>query len=496
MIRTLPIAGLLLALAAASVAGCTVGPNFRPPTPDLPAGWSASAQTSEGQSSQVAATPADASAAAWWTSFNDPELTSLVGRVTNANLDAKEALLRIAEARAQRDVAAADEWPTVNANASGQVTRLSETTPTGALFSKVGDFPGLSGVSIPNPYDQYQVGFDASWEIDLFGRVRRSVEAARADTQAQVEDSRAVLISTLGDVGRAYIDLRGAQAKRRVVEANIATERDLLDLAGQRRRAGLNTEIDVARAAAEASSSAAELPLLDRQITQDINQLSKLMDLAPGALKGELDAPGAVPAAPPIVPIGLPSELARRRPDIREAEARLHAATAQVGVAVADLYPRVTLNANGGQQAETVSLLTSWASRFLVAGPSVELPIFDAGRRRATVRLQSVRAAEAVLDYRRTVLGALHEVDDALAAYGADQQRRQALTETVARNQDGVDLARQRYASGVASFIDVLDAERTLEQNELTLADSTTSVSIDLVALYKALGGGWAATDA
>ena len=354
MIRTLPIAGLLLALAAASVAGCTVGPNFRPPTPDLPAGWSASAQTSEGQSSQVAATPADASAAAWWTSFNDPELTSLVGRVTNANLDAKEALLRIAEARAQRDVAAADEWPTVNANASGQVTRLSETTPTGALFSKVGDFPGLSGVSIPNPYDQYQVGFDASWEIDLFGRVRRSVEAARADTQAQVEDSRAVLISTLGDVGRAYIDLRGAQAKRRVVEANIATERDLLDLAGQRRRAGLNTEIDVARAAAEASSSAAELPLLDRQITQDINQLSKLMDLAPGALKGELDAPGAVPAAPPIVPIGLPSELARRRPDIREAEARLHAATAQVGVAVADLYPRVTLNANGGQQAETV----------------------------------------------------------------------------------------------------------------------------------------------
>jgi len=139
-----------------------------------------------------------------------------------------------------------------------------------------------------------------------------------------------------------------------------------------------------------------------------------------------------------------------------------------------------------------VSLLSNWASRFLVAGPSVELPIFDAGRRRATVRLQSVRAAEAVLDYRRTVLGALHEVDDALAAYGADQQRRQALTETVARNQDAVDLARQRYASGVASFIDVLDAERTLEQDQLTLADSTTSVSIDLVALYKALGGGWA----
>jgi NodT family efflux transporter outer membrane factor (OMF) lipoprotein len=306
-----------------------------------------------------------------------------------------------------------------------------------------------------------------------------------------VEDNRAVLISTLGDVGRAYIDLRGAQAKRRVVQENIATERDLRDLAGQRRRAGLNTEIDVARAAAEASNSEAQLPLLDRQITEDINQLSKLMDLAPGALRVELDAPAAAEAVPPLVPIGLPADLARRRPDIREAEARLHAATAQVGVAVADLYPKVTLNADGGLQAETVSLLSSWASRFLVAGPSVELPIFDAGRRRATVRLQSVRAAEAALDYRRTVLDALHEVDDALAAYGADQQRRQALIETVARNRDAVDLARQRYASGVASFIDVLDAERTLEQDQVTLADSTTSVSIDLVALYKALGGGW-----
>jgi NodT family efflux transporter outer membrane factor (OMF) lipoprotein len=486
--RTPSISGLALALLA--ISGCTVGPNFRPPTPDLPAGWSASAATSAGQLSQVAATPADA--AAWWTSFNDPELNSLVGRVAGANLDAKEALLRIAEARAQRDVAAADAWPAVNANASGQVNRLSETTPTGALFSKVGHFPGLSGVSIPNPYDQYQVGFDASWEVDLFGRVRRSVEAARANTQASEEDSRAVLISTLGDVGRAYIDLRGAQAKRRVVEENIATERDLLDLAGQRRRAGLNTEIDVARAAAEASSSAAQLPLLDRQITEDVNQLSKLMDRAPGSLRDELDAPAATPSVPPLAPIGLPADLARRRPDIRAAEARLHAATAQEGVAVADLYPRVVLNADGGLQAETVSLLSNWASRFLVAGPSVELPIFDAGRRRATVRLQSVRAAEAVLDYRRTVLGALHEVDDALAAYGADQQRRQALTETVARNQDAVDLARQRYASGVASFIDVLDAERTLEQDQLTLADSTTSVSIDLVALYKALGGGWA----
>jgi len=399
-------------------------------------------------------------------------------------------VLRIAEARAQRDVAAADLWPGLTGNASYQIDRLSDSTPTGALFSKVGQFPGLSGVSIPNPYSQYQLGFDASWEVDIFGRVRRSVEAAKADTRASVEDSRAVLISTLGDVGRAYIDLRGAQSKHQILEADIATERDLLDLAGQRRRAGLSSDVDVVRAAAEVSGAEAQLPALDAEIATDINQLSKLMDRQPGALRAELEAEKSVPPVPPIVPVGLPADLARRRPDIREAEERLHAATARVGVAVADLFPRLTLGASAGLQSESLLTLTNWASRFLTAGPTVELPIFDAGRRRATVRLQDVKAREAALDYRRTVLTALNEVDNALAAYGADQARRAALTLTVARNRDAADLARQRYASGVASFIDVLDADRGLEQNQLLEADSETAVSQDLVVLYKALGGG------
>jgi len=486
-----PVWFVLASLLAASLIGCAAGPDFKAPNPDLPAAWSASASpATHDQPSQVASAPGE-SASAWWSSFNDPELTSLIGRAASANLDAKEAVLRISEARAQRDVSAAAFWPSLSANASAQVDRLSESTPTGALFSKVGQFPGLGGVSIPNPYDQYQLGFDASWEIDLFGRVRRSVEAARADTEASVEDGRAVLIAMMGDIGRAYIDLRGAQAKRGIIEETIATQRDLEDLAGQRRRAGLSGDIDVVRAAAETSSAEAQLPALDRQITQDINQLSKLLAREPGALRAELDAVQPVPAVPPRVPIGLPADLARRRPDIREAEARLHAATARVGVAVADLYPRVTLGAQGGLQSETLAALTRWASRFVTAGPTVDLPIFDAGRRRATVRLEGVRAQEAALDYRRTVLSALHEVDDALAAYGADQTRRAALSETVARDRDAVELGRQRYASGVASFIDVLDAERTLQQNELSLADASAAVSTNLVVLYKALGGGW-----
>jgi len=480
----------LVALLSVAVAGCTVGPNFWRPSPDVPVAWSASALSSTNSASQVSTAPTG-DRARWWTSFKDDELNSLIDRAAGANLDAKEAVLRIAEARAQRDISAADQWPSLSVNASGQVNRLSDTTPTGALFNKVGDFPGLTGISFPNPYDQYQLGFDASWEIDLFGRVRRSVEAANANAQASLEDSRQILISTFGDVGRAYIDLRGAQAKRAFTLDTVADAKELLDLAAQRRRAGLSPDIDVVRAAAEASSAEALLPALDQQITVDINQLSKLLAREPGALRTELETARPIPPVPPVVPIGLPADLARRRPDIREAEARLHAATAQIGVAVADLYPRLTLGAQGGLQSETVAGLANWASRFVTAGPTLELPIFDAGRRRGTVRVQDIRAKEAALDYRRTVLSALQETENALAAYCTDQARGAALSRTVARNRDALALARQRYAAGVASFIDVLDAERTTQQNELLLADSSTAVSIDLVVLYKALGGGW-----
>ena len=208
-------------------------------------------------------------------------------------------------------------------------------------------------------------------------------------------------------------------------------------------------------------------------------------------MKGELQAASPTPPIPPVVPVGLPSDLARRRPDILGAEARLHAAVAQQGVAVAELYPRVTLTASGGTQSESLTHLLDWASRFGVIEPQVQVPIFDAGRRKANVRLQDARAREAALEYAKTVLGALHEVDDALFAYDAEQTRRAALDATVAQNRAAVQLALDRYRSGVGAFLDVLDAQRTQQQNALQLADSTAQVSTDLVALYKALGGGW-----
>jgi NodT family efflux transporter outer membrane factor (OMF) lipoprotein len=232
------------------------------------------------------------------------------------------------------------------------------------------------------------------------------------------------------------------------------------------------------------------VPQFERLIAEDINQLSRLLGQAPGTLQSELVASTEISPVPPQVPVGLPADLTRRRPDIRRAEARLHAATARIGVATAALFPRLTLGASAGLQSQQSSQLTDWASRFFRVGPTLDLPIFN-GERWATVRLQDVRAQEAANDYARAVLQALHEVDNTLIAYGQEQRRRDSLQTAVTHSEDALQLAEQRYRSGISSFIDVLDAQRTLQQNKLQLITSTTAISTDLVALYKSLGGGW-----
>jgi outer membrane protein, multidrug efflux system len=477
-------------VGALALAGCAMGPNFLKPKPDVPSQWSA---TALGQSPTRAGSvnTEEPHAVDWWTSFRDPTLTSLVERSTQANLDVREAVLRIEEARAQRAQAAAAFWPSVSGNAGYSRQRLSLTTPNGAIFAVAPHIPGLpAGVTITNPYNQFQLGLSASWELDLFGSVRRSVEAADADMQSQIESAHDVLLSLSSDVAQTYIDLRGAQLRKSIVEQSLATERDVLQLTQQRWNAGLTTDLDVENAASEVRTTEAELPPLQREITQDINQLSELMSRPPDALRAELQQSQPVPPVPPAVPIGLPADLARRRPDIRRAEASLHAATARVGVATADLFPQLTLSVSGGFQSEGISKLIEVASRFATLAPTLEFPVFD-GSRWATVRLQDVRAKEAAIDYARAVLQALQEVENALAAYASDQDRRLSLDAASEASGNALTLARQRYESGVTSFIEVLDAERTLQQNQLSLAEATTAVSTDLVALYKALGGGW-----
>jgi NodT family efflux transporter outer membrane factor (OMF) lipoprotein len=486
---------LVAALAALVVAGCTVGPNFVPPKAETPAGWTEAGLkpvTPDRATSAAVATPL--TMAAWWTSFDDPVLTSLIDRAAASNLDLRQAVLRIAEARAQRGITGAAQWPTVSASGSYERERVSEKTALTSLLAGLGGGahgPTAAPPGLKNPFDQYQAGFDASWELDLFGRVRRSVEAADADTDASVESSRDVLVTLLGDVARTYIDFRGAQLRASILDENLKTQRDSLALARDRRNVGIGDDLDVANAAAQVTSTEAELPTVTARMTTDINQLSFLLGLAPGALRDELVTVAPVPPVPPQVPVGLPADIVRRRPDIREAEAQLHAATARVGVATADLFPRLTLDADIGIQAQRFADLDNWAGRFLTFGPTLELPVFNGGARRATVELQDLKAKEAGVFYARTVLAALHEVENALAAYGLEQSRRLSLEATVAQNRDALALARDRYVGGVTTFLDVLTAERSLQQAQLSLTDSTTAVSTDLVALYKALGGGW-----
>jgi NodT family efflux transporter outer membrane factor (OMF) lipoprotein len=494
-----PARALRLTLAVALLgSGCSVGPDFVRPSAQTPAHWTENAAGTQpaGRARDSVTTEQSADLRRWWAELHDAELDSLIERAMNSNLDLRVALLRIEEARAQRGVTAASEWPSLSANAGYSRTRLSETTPTGSLFTSFShvSIPGGPSISIPNPYNQYQLGADVSWEPDLFGRLRRQVESANASVQVSVEDQHAAMVALLGDLVRAYIDLRGAQRSRDTALGIIAANHELLDLTRQRRAAGLISEVDVVEAASELSATQAQLPTYELVITQSINELSRLLGLAPGSLLGELHADAAAPPLPASVPLGLPADLARRRPDIRKAEASLHAATADIGVAIAGLYPRLTLTGSGGLQSETAGEVTEWASRFFSLGPTLELPVFDRGRWQ-TISLQRVREKEAAVSYANTVLNALQEVENARAAYDADQDRRAWLVSTVEQDRDALELTRQRYRSGVASFIEVLDAERTLRQNELLEAQSQTTVGEDLVALYRALGGGWESAD-
>jgi NodT family efflux transporter outer membrane factor (OMF) lipoprotein len=490
--RTLPA----LLLTAAGLAGCTVGPNYQPPQPNIQAKfWPARTPPGASQSrpSVTAPDPIDPH---WWTLFNDPELTALESRLAAGNLDIATYVQRLGESRAQLGVARADELPTFDANGSysrelvsnkGVISLFSGGGGTYAAQGSVAN--GASGTNggIPlatsiKPFNLFQYGFDASWELDIFGHARREVEAAKANVQAAQEQGRNALVSAEAELARDYIELRGVQRQIAITQR---------DLTRERAQAGLTTTLDVANSTAQLASSRATLPQLQAQQVQALNALCLLLGDQPGALDGELLTPAPIPPVPPAVPVGLPSELARRRPDIRAAEAQLHAATAEIGVAVADFYPQIQLSGSIGLQALQAKDLGNWAAKTYGAGPTITLPIFEGGRLRATLELRKGEQREAAIAYRQTVLSALGDVSNALTSYDQEQVRRVQLQDAAQANERAVSLATQRYRDGLTSFIDVLDAQRQELSAEQQLTDSTTSVSTDLVALYKALGGGW-----
>ncbi len=504
-----PHACAILALALLLPA-CTVGPDFERSSPLSPASWFRSApKPGPTLASLPVAEPVDPE---WWAIFNDPVLTGLMRRVAAQNLDVRAAAIRLVEARAQRGIAAADQFPTVNGNASYTRERLSQSGVIGAISSGQGSSNtatssnGLGGRQgapptssttqggkIP-PFDLFQGGFDASWELDLWGRVSRAVESADASVDASTEARRQTLVTSLAELARGYVQLRGTQEGIRIARANLASAQESARLSRERARGGLATDLDVANAQAQVESNAALIPQLEQNEAQAVNTLSLLLGAPPGALSAELTPPAPIPPVPPRVPVGLPSELTRRRPDIRESEARLHAATADIGQAEADFFPKITLSGSFALQATQFKDLGNWASRTYGIGPSISIPIFEGGRLRRTLELRKAQQQEAAINYQKTVLSAFHDVDNALIAYRAEQLRRDRLAAQVVQARRAITLAQQRFRSGVSDFLEVLTAQRTALQAEQQLAASTTTVGTNLVALYKALGGGWEPT--
>lgn len=489
---------LRLVIAASAVVvlgGCTLGPNFTPPRWASPDSWFAGPHETIARV-RSGPTPAPVNPD-WWSLFNDPKLTALENKVAAQNLDVRTAMIRVVESRADLANAQSAEFPTLNANASYSRTKSSNVgqfaiapNPLGANGAQGNSAGGLGSAKL-SPFNVYQGGFGATWEVDLWGSVRRSVESARATLLASVDAERGALLASLAEVARDYIALRGVQAQLRIARDNVHTAEQSLQLTQQRAAGGVTTDLDVANASAQVRTTAAQIPQLQQQEAADINALSLLLGQPPNALRGELAEPEPVPPVPPQVPVGLPSELARRRPDIMQAEAQLHAATANTGVAVAAFYPSITLSGSVGLQALDPGMLFSFNARQYSMGPGITIPIFQGGQLRASLHLREAQQEEAAVNYQKTVLQAWHDVDNALTAYHAEQARRDQLLRAVEDNRRALSLAQSRYQQGVADFLTVLDAERSLLSTQEQLADSTTTVSEDLVALYRALGGGW-----
>jgi NodT family efflux transporter outer membrane factor (OMF) lipoprotein len=489
---------------SAIATGCAVGPDFHKPvawTAPHWAGqrWSGPAAASRGA---VASDISDASPdPAWWDVFHDAELSALERRVATQNLTVAIATARLAQSRAELRIAGAERYPGLSA--AGSYTRSQYSTKElQRIVSEVGQSHQLplgnlnaaneSGHFTIPLLDQWRDSIDATWEVDLWGRVRRQYEAAGADLQASVEEQRGVLTAQMAELARDYVALREAQVQLRILLDNRDTASRTLDLSRQRNQAGLVTELDVQSARSQLDAVSARIPQMEQQIAVQVNALSLLLGAPPAALAGELLKDGdVIPPVPPRVPAGVPSELARRRPDIRQAEAQLHAATAQVGEAVAEFYPRVTIDAGFGFQSLSFRDLGFWNAQAWNVGPSITLPIFQGGRLRGQLELRRGAEQEAAISYHRTVLGAWHEVDNALTAYRDEQMRRDSLARQVADDQRAQDLARDQYRHGMVTFLTVLDAERRVLGAQTDLASSTASVSTDLVQLYSALGGGW-----
>ncbi|MDX9787840.1 MAG: TolC family protein [Desulfobacterales bacterium] len=468
-----PLCGLLAGLTLMGLAGCAaVGPDYTPPAAKAPNAWHTALQNG------LSAGPIDpVSIASWWTRFDDPVLSELItGAVTN-NLDLAEARARVREARAGRGISQAALFPALDATASATKSRSSENSGSG------------------RESELYAVGFDAGWELDVFGGVRRSIEASDADLAAITEDLYDVLVSLVAETALNYLEARTFQERLRVAEANIKTQEETYRLTRSRFEAGLSDELPVQQALYNLESSRSELPTLRTGLEAAQNRLAVLLGMQPGAVHDALSEAKPIPVPPVSVAVGVPAEALRRRPDVRRAERRLAAQTARIGVAVADLYPKFRLSGSIGLESISTGDVLNTDSRTWRIGPGISWNVFDAGAIRRNIAVNSALQEQALIQHESTLLAALEEVENALTAYAEEQHRRRSLIAATEAAQLATALSRDRYMAGLVDFSNVLINERAVLSFQDNLALSNRTVTANLVRLYKALGGGWTPLD-
>ncbi len=449
--------------------GCAaVGPNYTPPVTTVSDSWHTPMQ-----GGLHATTPDPETLSQWWKTLDDPVLYELIHQATAGNLDLKEAKARVREARANRGVADAGLFPTLDA--SGQATESKGSQETGAGTQRT----------------LYSAGFDAGWEIDIFGGVRRTVEAADADLQAQKSSLRDVLVTLTAEVAVNYVEMRTYQTRLKVVTTNLETQKETYHLTQWRYQAGLSDALAVQQARYNMESTRSQLPTIRSSLAASRNRLAVLSGKQPGSLSRDLETPAPIPVTPLNVAVGIPAECIRRRPDIRQAEQEVAAQTARIGVAEAELYPKFSLLGSIGIEALSIGGLASTDGFTYSIGPSFSWRLFDGGAIRQTIKAQTAIQEQALARYELTVLEALEEVENALKAYAEEQTRRAALAQAGDAARQAVTLAQNKYEAGVIDFNDVLEAQRSQLSFEDELARSEGQVTANLISLYKALGGGW-----
>lgn len=458
----------ITALATLLLSACTVGPDHVKPDAQAPAAFS----------NAVAGAPAAAPDVEFWKSFDDAGLDELVDAALVANHDLRIALANWDRANAGLRGARFDPLPVVTANARAADTR-----------SSADQLPGLTRGQ--RDRGDYSAGVGASWELDLFGRVRRGVEAARADAEATAADLAAAQVAIVGEVARTYFDLRGAQARLRVARANADNQRETVKLVQARFEVGNANEFDASRAHAQLATTESRIPALESQIAFSMHRLAVLTARAPAALVAELEGDGALPALPARIDAGTPGDLLRRRPDVAAAEQRLHAATARIGIATADLFPRFTLGALVGAQAIDRGALFDRDSRTGFVALGVDWSFLDVGHVRARIAASGADAEGELARYEQTVLRALEDAENALVAYARAREQEEKLRRAAADGGNAARLARARFDAGVISLLEVLDAERGQLEAEDAFAAARAKSASDAAALYTALAGGW-----